>query len=243
MSKPISTFLLVLISVILFAGICSGQSDEIRILIFSKTAGFRHSSIEAGIVALEKLAKKEGYVTEHAEDASIFKEKELKRFNTVIFLNTTGDVLDHNQQADFERFIQAGGGYMGIHAASDTEYDWEWYGRLVGAYFKSHPNIQPAILIVENSTHPATDSLPPVWEKTDEWYNFGYISDQINVLIRIDENSYEGGENGAYHPMSWYQEFNGGRSFYTAMGHTEESYQDPLFMRHIAGGLKFVVGK
>ena len=154
--------MLVLISVILFAGICSGQSDEIRILIFSKSAGFRHSSIEAGIVALEKLAKKEGYVTEHAEDASIFKEKELKRFNTVIFLNTTGDVLDHNQQANFERFIQAGGGYMGIHAASDTEYDWEWYGRLVGAYFKSHPNIQPAILILEKSTHPATDSLPPI---------------------------------------------------------------------------------
>ena len=243
MSKTKFTILLVSISVFLIAGTCKGQSDEIHILIFSKTAGFRHSSIEAGIMALESLAKKEGYVTVQTEDASIFNDKELKRFNAVIFLNTTGDVLDLDQQADFERFIQAGGGYMGIHAASDTEYDWEWYGRLAGAYFKSHPKIQPAKLIVENNAHPATNSLPPVWQKTDEWYNFGYISDQINVLIRIDEKSYEGGENGAYHPMSWYQEFDGGRSFYTAMGHTEESYQDPLYMLHISGGLKFVIKK
>ncbi len=237
-----SIFLLILLSVFLFSGTYKWQSDDIRILIFSKTAGFRHSSIETGITALETLAKKEGYVTEATEDASIFNEKELAHFDAVIFLNTTGNVLDSLQQFAFEQYIKAGGGYMGIHAASDTEYDWEWYGRLAGAYFKNHPKIQPAKLIVENNTHPATISFPPVWEKTDEWYNFGYISDQINVLIRIDESSYEGGENGANHPVSWYQEFDGGRAFFTAMGHTEESYGEPLFIQHITGGLKYVLG-
>ncbi|RYE05028.1 MAG: ThuA domain-containing protein, partial [Sphingobacteriales bacterium] len=156
---------------------------------------------------------------------------------------TTGDVLNDEQQQAFEGYIHAGGGYVGVHAAADTEYDWPWYGKLAGAWFKSHPAQQVAKLSVIDKTNIATKHLPAVWERKDEWYNYKQIADDLHVLITIDETSYKGGENSPTHPMAWYHNFDGGRAFYTALGHTDESYTEPLFLQHLLGGIKYAMGK
>ena len=159
-----------------------------------------------------------------------------------MFLNTTGDVLDATEQAAFERFIQRGGGFVGIHSASDTEYDWPWYGRLVGAYFQSHPAIQRAVLIVDRSDA-STAHLPVRWSRTDEWYDFrDDPGEAVQVLVRLDERTYSGGKMGANHPITWYHRFDGGRAWYTAMGHTEQSYAEPEFLAHLLGGIRWAAG-
>jgi cytochrome c len=221
------------------------RRQEPRVLVFSKTAGFRHSSIETGIAAVRRLGQETGFAVEATEDATAFSERNLRRFRAVVFLNTTGDVLNAKQQDAFERFIQAGGGWVGIHSATDTEYDWPWYGRLAGAYFESHPNnpnVRRGTFRVLDKSHPATEGLPDRWEREDEFYNFKSISRDIRVLIAIDEKSYEGGTNGDRHPMSWHHAYDGGRAFYTNMGHTEATFSEPLFLRHLLGGIRYAIG-
>ena len=161
----------------------------------------------------------------------------------MVFLNTTGDIFNPGEQAAFERFVRRGGGFVGIHAASDTEYDWPWYGRLLGTYFRRHPAIQSATLKVVDPSHRSTRHLPIRWTRTDEWYDFRSDLDRdITVLIRIDEATYRGGKMGADHPISWYHTFDGGRAWYTAIGHTAESYKEPLFLDHLLGGITWAAG-
>ncbi len=216
-----------------------------RVLAFSKTEGFRHASIETSVEAIRQLGQEHGFAVDATEDAAVFTENNLKNYRAVIFLNTTGDVLDPGQQDEFERFIQAGGGYVGIHAATDTEYDWPWYGKLAGAWFESHPNdpnVRSGVFRVLRKGHPSTEGLPDRWERMDEFYNFHSINPDINVLIDIDETTYEGGTNGENHPMSWYHEYDGGRAWYTAMGHTDETFSEPLFLQHLLGGIRYAMG-
>src|SRR5687767_1116171 len=227
------------------AGTGATQQPESRVLVFSKTAGYRHSSIETGIAAVQKLGREHAFSVEATEDAGAFSERNLRRFRAVVFLNTTGDVLNAAQQDALERYLQAGGGWVGIHSATDTEYEWPWYGRLAGAYFESHPNdpnVRKGTFRVVDKDHPATQGLPDRWEHEDEFYNFKAIDRDIRVLIDIDETSYEGGTNGARHPMSWYHPYDGGRAFYTNMGHTEATFSEPLFLRHLLGGLRYAIG-
>lgn len=224
---------------------CQPKPDETRILVFSKTLVFRHESIAQGIEAINALGQKHNIIVDTTENADLFNEENLKRYKAVIFLSTTGDVLNQQQQNDFERFIQAGGGFVGIHAATDTEYHWPWYGQLVGAYFDSHPNnpnVREGEYYVVDKNHPATDSLPDRFKRDDEFYNFKQISPAIKVLVKLDEKTYEGGTNGDNHPASWYQEFDGGRMFYTAMGHTSETFTEELFLDHLWGGIEYVLG-
>src|SRR5688500_16721404 len=227
------------------ASLCTSittHAQDSRVLFLSRTAGFGHSSIGAGLAALRKLGQKNGFSVDATEDASAFTSKNLGRYRAVVFLNTTGDVLDNAQQDDFERYIQAGGGYVGIHSATDTEYDWPWYGRLAGAYFASHPNdpnVRKGTFRVLDKTHPSTQGLPDRWEREDEFYNFKAIDPTIRVLVDIDETSYQGGTNGDRHAMSWYHDFDGGRAWYTNMGHTEGTFTEPLFLRHLLGGLRY----
>ncbi|GEO06372.1 hypothetical protein AAE02nite_40360 [Adhaeribacter aerolatus] len=219
--------------------------DPPRILVFSKTAGFRHGSIEAGQKAFQQLGKQNGFTVDLTENSDQFDEANLKRYQAVVFLNTTGDVLNAQQQNAFERYIQAGGGYLGIHAAADTEYEWPWYNKLAGAWFDNHPNpdnVQKGTFVVIDKSHPATSFLPERWERTDEFYSYKNISPAIKVLLKIDEKTYRGGTNGDNHPMAWYQEFDGGRSFYTAGGHTDASFSEPLFLKHLSAGLNYVMG-
>ncbi len=212
-----------------------------RILVFSKTKGFRHASIPAGKRALMKLGQENGFAVDTTEDAGKFSEDNLKKYGAVIWLSTTGNVLDEAQQAAFERYIQAGGGFVGIHAAADTEYDWPWYNQLVGAYFLSHPKQQNVNVMVVDKNHPSTKMLPDVWKRFDELYNYKSIVPEIKVLGKLDEKSYEGGQNGDNHPFMWYRDFDGGKSFYTGGGHTDESYVEPLFLQHLLGGIKSVM--
>ncbi len=216
-----------------------------RVLVFSKTVKFRHTKgIAAGKLALIQMGKKNNFAVDTTEDASVFTTDNLKKYNAVVFLSTTGDVLNDDQQAAFVNYIHAGKGFVGIHAATDTEYDWPWYGKLVGAYFGSHPpGQQEAVFNIIDSDNISTRHLPKIWKKTDELYNFKWIYDSLHVLIEIDENSYTGGKNGAYHPMSWYHDFEGGRAFYTAMGHDEKSFADPLYLKHVLGGIKYALGQ
>lgn len=217
-----------------------------RLLVFSKTGGFRHASIKDGKLALQKLAMEHNYAVDFTEDASVFTDANLARYDAVVFLLTTGTILDDNQKAAFEHYIRAGGGYVGVHSASDTEYDWPWYGGLVGAYFDrihGHSKVVQATIHVTDRTNPSTIMLPALWVRTDEWYNFASNPrGRVNVLMTIDERTYKGGTMGADHPIAWYHEYDGGRAWYTALGHTSESYYEPLFLAHLWGGIIYAAG-
>lgn len=212
-------------------------------LIFSKTTGFRHDSIPNGIAAITELGAANGFNVDATEDSSLFTDENLANYQVVIFLSTTGNVLDDKQKAAFQRYIEGGNGYVGIHSATDTEYDWKWYGQLVGAYFRNHPNIQSATIQIEDPNHPSTAPLPLSWQRTDEWYNFrSNPRGTVHVLATIDESTYMGGDMFD-HPMVWCHEVaGGGRSWYTEFGHTEESYDEPLFRQHLLGGILSAAG-
>lgn len=213
-----------------------------RVLVFSRTEGFRHGSIATGAAAIASLGERHGFGVEHTEDPAVFRDDNLGRFAAIVFLNTTGNVLNPEQEAAFERFIRAGGGFVGVHAAADTEYDWEWYGRLVGAYFRSHPAVQPAAVRILDSSHPSTRCQPSVWTRTDEWYDYrAPPAAGISVLAALDESSYRGGRMGEVHPIAWYHRFDGGRAWYTGLGHTSESYAERAFLDHLAGGILWAV--
>jgi type 1 glutamine amidotransferase len=223
------------------------QSDEggelDRILVFSKTAAFRHASIPDGIAALTELGEQHGFTVDTTEDARDFTPGRLSHYDAVVFLSTTGDVLNATQQAAFERYIENGGGYVGIHAAADTEYDWSFYGGLVGAYFNGHPHIQQATVDVEDRAHASTAHLGPTWQRTDEWYNYRTNPrGTVHVLASLDESSYTGGTMNGDHPIAWCHPYKGGRAFYTGGGHTSESYADPAFVRHMLGGIRWASG-
>lgn len=218
-------------------------------MVFSKTSGFYHNAIPDGIEAIRQLGDENGFVVDTTTSSSMFTEDTLKEYSAVVFLNTTGDVLNKYQEADFERYIQAGGGFVGIHAAADTEYDWGWYGRMVGGYFSDHPgindphpNVQEGLLQVEDSTHVSTEFLPNPWQRTDEWYSYKEFNDNVSVLLTLDEDSYEGGANMGYHPIAWYHEYDGGRVFYTGLGHTTESYSEDHYLNHILAGIEYAIG-
>lgn len=214
------------------------------VLLFTKTAGFRHGSIPDGIAAVTTLGQQHNFDVLASEDAAVFTDEQLAKHQVIIFLNTTGDILDETQQAALERFIQSGGGFVGIHSATDTEYDWPWYGQLVGAYFANHPPIQSATVQVLEPTHPSTQPLPNRWTRTDEWYNFQAVpAPTVTILAEVDESTYTGGTMGSPHPLVWAHQYDGGRAWYTAMGHTSESYTDPLFQQHLWGGIVWAAGQ
>ncbi|MEE6287399.1 ThuA domain-containing protein [Georgenia sp. MJ173] len=215
-------------------------------LVFSKTAAFRHGSIPAGIAAIEQLGETHGFDVTATEDATDFNTANLADYDVVVWLSTTGDVLNNEQQAAFEQYIQNGGGYAGIHAASDTEYDWAWYGDLVGAYFSGHPPGTPdGTVVVEDPAHPSTEHLPARWDRTDEWYSFrDNPRGDVHVLASLDESTYNAGSNamGNDHPIAWCHDYDGGRSWYTGGGHTDASFVEPAFVEHILKGLQTAAG-
>jgi len=209
------------------------------VLVYSKTSGFRHDSIPQGIAAIRALGTENGFAVDETEDAKRFNDTALGKYKVVIFLSTTGDILDLGQKAAFERYVRSGGGFVGIHSASDTEYQWPWYGRLIGAWFASHPAIQHATVRIEDPTDPSTKLLPSQWVRVDEWYNFRRNPrGDVRVLAALDETTYSGGTMGFDHPIAWCQSIERGRSWYTAMGHTSESYAEPLFRLHLLGGIE-----
>lgn len=244
LSPPYVSFSFLVFFVAVVLSSCS--DDTPRILVFTKTSGFYHESIPSGIAAIQKMAMEKGFEVDTTKDATNFTEKQLRKYSAVVFLSTTQNVLNADQQLAFERYIQAGGGYVGIHAAADTEYEWPWYNKLVGAYFLNHPNdpnVRQASINVIDTAHISTKGLPLRWDRTDEWYNYKSIYAGIHVVAELDEKSYDGGENGVYHPIAWYHDYDGGRAFYTGGGHTKESFSEPLFLNHLLGGIQYAIGE
>ena len=210
------------------------------VLIFTETQGYRHISIEHAVQVLTALLEADGLQVVHAEDSAIFNQPIATSVSALVFLSTTGDVLSNNQQATIRQFVESGGGWLGIHAAADAEYNWPWYESLVGAWFDSHPAIQEATIEV-NTSHPVTAMLPPSWTRRDEWYDFQTPPpDDSLILMYVNENSYEGGKMGLNHPIAWAQQIGEGRSLYTACGHTAESYNEPLFQAHLMAAIRWV---
>jgi type 1 glutamine amidotransferase len=222
----------------------SDDDPDFTVLVFSKTAGFRHGSIPDGIKAVEKLGSENDFAVDATEDAEKFNDENLKKYAVVVFLSTTRDVLDDTQEKAFKKYINEGGGFAGIHAASDTEYDWPWYGKLVGARFKSHPRVQPADVVVSDRIHLSTRHLPPRWRRTDEWYDYQAKPDEgVHILATLDETTYKGGTMSNDHPIAWCHEFDGGRAWYTGGGHTKESFTEEAFLEHILGGIRWASGE
>ncbi|HET6256748.1 MAG TPA: ThuA domain-containing protein [Puia sp.] len=225
------------------------RSGNPRILVFSKTTGYHHASIADGNIAIQQLGKAGQFDVDTTTDASWFVEDSLKKYAAVVFLSTTGNVLDYRQRVALERYIQAGGGYVGIHAAADCEYDWHWYGRMVGGYFLDHPgihdsfpNIQEGVLEVADTGNDATKFLPRPWKRKDEYYSYKELNKDVHVLLKIDETSYNGGHKMGDHPMAWYHEYDGGRAFYTELGHTSESYHEENYLKHLLAGIRYAIG-
>jgi len=228
-----------------FSYSCNSGSNSRKVLLFTKTKGYHHESIPAGIAAIEKIGKENNFSVDVDSTSAVFNDNDLKKYKAVIFLSTTGNILNSDEQVALQRYIEAGGGFMGIHAAADAEYNWGWYNKLVGAYFKSHPgnpNVRKATVVVTDTSFIAMKEIPEKWERSDEWYNYKNISAGLKVVATLDEDTYEGGENGKDHPIAWYHDFDGGRAFYTGGGHTAESYSEPLFLQHLAGGIQYVMG-
>ena len=241
-----------------WAGHSNGKK-HFNALIFSKTAAFRHTEcIPSGTVAIAQMAQRNGFTVDATENAADFNDANLAKYDVVIFLCTTGDVLNGAQQTAFEHYIQGGGGYAGIHSASDTEYDWSWYGGLVGAYFRDHPGVagvnqqfQQATINVEDRKSAATKRLPAQWTREEEWYNFRTNPrEDVHVLMSVDESTYDprgysvpgGSPPMGDHPISWCHEYDGGRAFYTALGHKGAYWNEPLLLSHVLGGIQMAAG-
>jgi uncharacterized protein len=223
------------------------NTKQFKALLFTKTDGFYHESINEGVDGVKKLAERNFFNIEVHENASVFNDKKLEEFQVIIFLNTTGNILNDEQQLAMEKFIKAGKGYVGVHSASDTEYDWAWYTKLVGRMFKIHPVIQTATLKSHDSKFPGMERVPPAWQWTDEWYEYGEDKiDGLKVLLSVDEKTYnanvkwgqnEGKGMGDMHPIAWYHDYDGGRAFYTGLGHMPLVFSDPIFLEHLYGGI------
>ena len=215
---------------------CS-DNNSYSVLVITETKGWVHDSIESGLNLIQNIGNKNNFNVYHSDNSSVITYKNLKEIKTIIFLNTTEEILTDVEQKVMESFIKSGKGFVGVHAAADTEYNWQWYGKLVGAYYRNHPEVMNGKILTIN--HKITNHLDSEWEIEDEWYNFDYVNYDINILLHLDEDSYIGGEHPDYHPITWYHEYDGGRSFYTGLGHTKEVYDDERFIKLLEKGILY----
>jgi type 1 glutamine amidotransferase len=215
-------------------------SAPYRVLVFTRTTGFRHASIPTGIATIRALGADHGFAVTATEDPAAFTPSGLAGYRAVVFLSTSGDVLDPAGRTALQAYVRGGGGFVGIHSAADTEYGWPFYGELVGARFAGHPAVQP--LTVRFRPGPLTAGLPASWRVTDEPYNFRSHPEGVQVLATLDESTYSGGTMGADHPVAWTSEVGRGRSFYTGLGHPDPIYADPVFRRLLAAGIRYATG-
>jgi type 1 glutamine amidotransferase len=213
------------------------------LLVYTRTAGYRHASIPTALAALRRLGRENGFAVAATEDPGLIRPEFLEAFGALAFVNTSGEVLDPAGRKAVRAFVEAGGGFAGVHAACDTAYDWPWYGILVGARFRAHPRQQNAVVRIEDRRHPSTRGLPARWRRWDEWYDYrANPRPRVRVLATLDETTYRGGGMGDDHPIVWCHENAGGRSWYTGLGHTSACFSDPLCLSHLRGGLRWALG-
>jgi uncharacterized protein len=240
---------LLLISVFALLSTGLAHAEQFSVALFTKTASWHHESINEAVVAVRQLGQLHDFKVFWTEDPTrVFNDTELKKYKAVIFLSTTGDALNDEQQAAFERYIKAGGGFVGIHAAADTEYDWPWYTKMVGHMFKIHPAVQTATIKVEDYNFPGMDRFAKRFLWTEEWYEYDASrSKDLHYLLSVDEKTYKPEVNwgargsgkgmGTFHPLAWYQSYDGGRAFYTGLGHLPATWSDTDFLHHVYGGI------
>ncbi|MFB7513453.1 ThuA domain-containing protein [Streptomyces sp. NPDC056144] len=212
------------------------------VLIYTRTAGYRHDSLPAAAAALADLARERGWGADITDDPAAFTPEGLAGRPAVVLVSTTGTVLTPEGRTACEAYLRGGGALLAVHAAANAEPDWPLYGELLGTRFAGHPDLQPGTVLVEDPGHPATAPLPAVWEWTDEWYDFTSAprAAGVHVLARVDESSYEGGTHGDDHPLVWCREVGRGRFLFTALGHAAEAYEDPAFRAHLGGALDWL---
>ena len=225
----------------------ASQAKQFKALLFTKTAGWHHKSINAGVTAIEKLSQMHHFDVDWHEDPNHFNDNYLASIDVIIFLSTTGDILNKKQQSALQKFVRSGKGFVGIHSAADTEQNWPWFANLVGHKFRIHPVIQTAVITPINIAFPGMSFFKDKQLWTDEWYEFEtHRNDKLTYLMTVDESTYDanadwgqlkGNGLGDFHPIAWYQKFEGGRSFYTALGHMAATYSNPQFLNHIYGGI------
>ena len=238
---------LIFIQFIVNTALFAQEKKQFRALLITKTAGWHHESINDGVAAIKELANRNYFDVQWHQDAITINDKYLENFQVLIFLSTTGDIFKEEEQKAIEKFIQSGKGYVGIHAASDTEYDWPWYTKLVGRMFNIHPVIQTAKLQVTANKFPGLQGFSNDVLWTDEWYEFKpETTTGLNDILAVDESTYnpnvqwgekKGKGMGNFHPVSWYHNYDGGRSFYTALGHLPAIYTNQAFLNHIYAGI------
>src|SRR5215207_4366322 len=239
----------------LAAGLCLGlpasagaaaddaKRNEYKVLVFTKAAGERHASTAAGAAAIKALGLDNRFVVQTTDRAQRFNDDDLSSYRVVVFLNTSGDVLDDDQQAAFERYFKAGGGFVGIHSAIETEADWTFFGDMLGTRAVSEAPFGAATIKVADRVHDASKSLPERWTRSDRFYNFtSNVRGRFHVLATVDETTYTGGTMGFDHPVAWCKDTQGGRAFYTAGGDTAATFSEPDFREHLAGALDWAAG-
>ena len=214
-----------------------------RILVFSRTTGYRHDSIPTGVATLRDIGVEHRFDVDATEESAAFATGNLERYSAVVFLSTSGEVFNDEQLQALAAYVRGGGGYVGVHAAATTEYGWGFYGELVGARFRRHPPTQEAVLDVEDRGHPATRHLADTWTWKDEWYDFRTDPRRlVHVLLSVDESTYDGGEMGPGHPIAWCHEVGAGRCFYTALGHRDDVLESDWYGAHLLAGIKWALG-
>lgn len=228
-------------------GIGDGWAADFSALVFSKTLLYRHASITNGIAAIKVLGEKHHFQVDATEDSSWFTRANLAKYKVVVFLSTSGDILNEEQKSAFKEFVEQGGGLAAVHAAVAgdlaTEGNWPWYGQALCAQFTNHSSVVKATVHIEDKSDPSTVSLPEQWVRTDEWYNFiRSPRGDGRVLATLDESTYKGGTMGVDHPVAWCHRMGKGRIWYTALGHTEASFTEPLFLEHLLGGIQAAAG-
>ena len=230
-----------------FSMFAAEKKANSTVLVFSKTLGYRHASITNGIAAISELGIKHGFRVEATEDSNTFTRSNLARFQTIIFLSVTGDVLNSEQESTFKDYLLQGGGFVGIHGAIfgplACEEHWAWYSEMFCCSFTNHSAVVPGTVFIEDGNHPSTTGLPIRWVRTDEWYNYvGTPRTCAHVLATLDESTYRGGSVGADHPITWCREIGKGRMWYTTMGHTGSAFSEPHFLQHLLGGIVVTAG-
>ena len=216
---------------------------DLTIFLYTHTTNYPHESIPDAVRAFRYIGQTNGFTVLHSEDPATFRENLIRDVDVIAFVNNSGEVLDIQGKAILQQFVRAGGGFVGVHGAAATLERWPWYVNLIGATFKSHPPVQSAVVHTVDRLHPATAHFPDQWNWTDEWYNFESLPVDARVLLTVDELTYEGGEHGRFHPISWCRQFEGGRVFYMGIGHRSEAFRDTSIMKHLLGGIRFAAGE
>ena len=228
-----------------------GLLAQKRLLIYTHNGeGFVHDNISASVEALQKLAAENGYEIQHTDAPSFFTPENLKGIDCIIFSNSNNEAFTSQSQRDaFQKYIQSGGGFVGIHSASGSERDWPWFWAMLGGKFVRHPELQSFEMKVMDHANPATSFLEDIWKWEDECYYFDHLNPDIHILLAADLSTIEDMTKTNFHgnkdfaPIAWVHEYDGGRQFFTALGHKSEYYQGTIFLKHLLGGIKWVLNE